>query len=387
MSNPVLNIEERRPLTNNCWLKPGDMLNNKYKVVKRLGTGRFSTVWSVQSLDGNNYAAKVYKAGSKNLDYFNNELKICKFLPDENCYTVKYVDSFAILDYDETTFTSSLHPCVIFSLLGDSLHRLLNYIYEQEGSGGLPIPTVKSIIKEILTGLKFLHDNDIVHTDIKPENVLMTKCINEINSNEEISVMITDMGSSTFVDNLFTHTVGTHEYISPEVIFRLDYDTKIDIWALGCLCFELLTGDELFESYREDDSDDESAEGGSETEDTASSFTDTSSLWDTDSSTDGFSGGSEWHIDYQHLILMENLLGPMPISMAKKGREFYNSKGRLKHNPLISSKTIAEVLAEYDFTPEECSEIQDFMQRCLKYLPKERATAEQLLAHPWLADA
>lgn len=74
----------------------------------------------------------------------------------------------------------------------------------------------------------------------------------------EIEVKIADLGNACWVDHHFTNDIQTRQYRSPEVILGAKYNSSADIWSLGCMTFELLTGDYLFEpksakKYRKDD--------------------------------------------------------------------------------------------------------------------------------------
>lgn len=95
---------------------------------------------------------------------------------------------------------------------------------------------IKKIIRSIAQGIKYLHDNDIIHRDIKPGNIL-------IDSN--CTVKICDFQSSRIYSksnssNNFTTSIGTKSYKSPEMLLGYqNYDCKVDIWSLGCILIEL----------------------------------------------------------------------------------------------------------------------------------------------------
>lgn len=96
-------------------------------------------------------------------------------------------------------------------------------------------------MKEIFNGLESIHDKQIVHWDLKPENVLLTP-------NKEAK--ISDFGSAKFIDKKNSKNspyVVSQYYRAPELFLNItDYDGGIDVWASGCILAELLIGRPLF---------------------------------------------------------------------------------------------------------------------------------------------
>jgi glycogen synthase kinase 3 beta len=97
----------------------------------------------------------------------------------------------------------------------------------------------KNYMKQILTGMAFVHKQKICHRDLKPENILM---------NEEGIVKICDFGSAKLLnESLNTPYIVSRYYRAPELILACsDYSEKIDIWAIGCIFAEFLTLRPLF---------------------------------------------------------------------------------------------------------------------------------------------
>ena len=104
---------------------------------------------------------------------------------------------------------------------------------------GLPIKLVQHFSKQLLEGLRFLDHKEIIHCDLKPENILLS-------DPERGFVKIIDFGSSCNVSEKVYTYIQSRFYRSPEVILGMVYDQRIDIWSLGCIIAELVTGSPLF---------------------------------------------------------------------------------------------------------------------------------------------
>ncbi|XP_055546472.1 stress-activated protein kinase JNK-like isoform X2 [Wyeomyia smithii] len=95
------------------------------------------------------------------------------------------------------------------------------------------------LVYQMLCGIKYLHSAGIIHRDLKPTNIVVRA---------DCSLKILDFGLARSVQNSFmmTQYVVTRYYRAPEVIVNMDYDTRVDIWAIGCIMAELITGRVLF---------------------------------------------------------------------------------------------------------------------------------------------
>jgi serine/threonine protein kinase len=133
-------------------------------------------------------------------------------------------------------FYHKLSIGIVMEPLGRNMYELLKEnLFE-----GLHINTVKNMTRQVLTGLAFLEEQGIVHADLKPENVCQSLCGKWFK--------IIDFGHSSHVLNSSKPIlVQSRYYRSPEVLFRHNYSFPIDMWSLGCIVYELLTGAVLFE--------------------------------------------------------------------------------------------------------------------------------------------
>ena len=92
----------------------------------------------------------------------------------------------------------------------------------------------------------YMHERNVIHRDIKPENIL-------IMDTEKMHVKLCDFGWSTHtIDERRMTFCGTVDYVAPELVQQQPYDQQIDIWAVGILTFELLTGQAPFAGKSED---------------------------------------------------------------------------------------------------------------------------------------
>lgn len=104
---------------------------------------------------------------------------------------------------------------------------------------GLPVQLVQHFARQLLEGLRFLDHKEIIHCDLKPENILLS-------DPERGLVKIIDFGSSCYVSEKVYTYIQSRFYRSPEVILGMVYNQRIDMWSLGCILAELLTGHPLF---------------------------------------------------------------------------------------------------------------------------------------------
>ncbi|CAN8018866.1 unnamed protein product [Ixodes persulcatus] len=152
-------------------VKIGDLFHSRYHVVRKLGWGHFSTVWLCWDLVGKRFVAlKVVKSASHYTDTALDEIKLLKAVresdTDDTCRerVVQLLDDFRISGVNGT------HMCMVFEVLG---HNLLKLIIRSNYQG-IPLPNVRTIIRQVLEGLEYLHSKcQIIHTDIKPENILI----------------------------------------------------------------------------------------------------------------------------------------------------------------------------------------------------------------------
>ncbi|KAI3656364.1 hypothetical protein MP638_000774 [Amoeboaphelidium occidentale] len=148
----------------------------------------------------------------------------------------------------EIEFLKTLRHENVVGYLGSCCDGLtLNVFLEYVGGGSIAsliqkqgwisLDDTKVYVKQILGGLSYLHGLKIIHRDIKGGNVLVT---------EDKKCKISDFGVATLMDSVISkrHSVqGSVFWMSPEMVKRTSCTTKVDVWSLGCLVLEMLTGE------------------------------------------------------------------------------------------------------------------------------------------------
>merc|ERR1712072_1414387 len=167
----------------------GDLFHGRYHVIRKLGWGHFPTVWLAWDFTDKSYVAlKIVKSAQHYTETAVDEMKLLRTIhtavPDDPGYphVVQLLDDFRINGIHGS------HVCMVFEVLG---HNLLKFIIKSSYRG-ISIPMTKRILKQTLSGLSYIHTKcNVIHTDIKPENILV--CITE----EEIQKLASDAATAS----------------------------------------------------------------------------------------------------------------------------------------------------------------------------------------------
>ncbi|KAG8450984.1 hypothetical protein GDO86_003313 [Hymenochirus boettgeri] len=156
-------------------VKIGDLFCGRYHVIRKLGWGHFSTVWLSWDIQAKRFVAmKVVKSAEHYTETALDEIKLLRSVRNTDPLDPNREKVVQLLDDFKISGVNGTHVCMVFEVLG---HHLLKWIIKSNYQG-LPLSCVKSIIKQVLQGLDYLHSKcQIIHTDIKPENILL--CVNE----------------------------------------------------------------------------------------------------------------------------------------------------------------------------------------------------------------
>jgi len=329
------------------------------------------------------------------------------------------IDSRIIKLYDHFESKGCIH--LIIELMGICILDLIDGFFEKDLD--IPIPFMKSMFSDILKGIKELHDKDIIHTDIKGENIMIDtepKKIRDIKAwfmdlkfhdkylewityelpenflslntdkrkkikkkckvralkrasaffKEELvkyneteieggdtfdierpfTTKIIDLGNCELMSHREQEMIQIINYRPPENIIGEFYDTKSDIWTIGCILYEMILGDYMFNIDRRD-----------------------------------FNNSLD--CDRGMLHRMYEMLGNMPLEMTKKcdfSKDLFDSKGRIINHKTYTNKKIHELLMlDTELELKEAMVIEDLLIKMLNYDPKLRLTAEACLKHSW----
>jgi dual specificity tyrosine-phosphorylation-regulated kinase 2/3/4 len=214
-----------------------DHIINRYQIISKLGKGAFSNVIEVYD----------HKRKQDNaIKIIRNEPRFARVAKTEYNILLKIYDNYLINKnkYDfiplliNKGFIYNNHVCFVFNLYKNNLYETIckNTINNND---------IINYSKDILKGLEFIKDLNIIHCDLKPENIII----------EKKRAIIIDYGSSIFYNKIINNTyIQSRFYRAPECLFDIKefISYEIDIWSFGCILYEMYKKKPLFPGKNED---------------------------------------------------------------------------------------------------------------------------------------
>ncbi|KAH6618304.1 kinase-like domain-containing protein [Chaetomium sp. MPI-SDFR-AT-0129] len=367
----------------------GDVYADKYKIMNKIGYGMYSTVWLVKDLtkpddDQHKYLAlKVLSAESYNKEkpIFEREILTHLRNGDQGQLGYKYVCH--LVDDFEHQGPNGTHVCLVFELMGETL-RTFSVLFKDHM---IPYLVMRRFTVQLLAALDFAHEHDVIHTDIKGDNIFVkfrdrsliesgylanvpipqqdkaaerylpvpsTPMLQYYFGKEdskrlqEFDITLGDWGVASWATKHLTEHIQPVALRSPEVLIRAPWDKTTDWWNLGALLLELYRAVRMFNPFCPPD------------------------------------GRYDLKI---HVAMIVHLFGPFPRELLEKGdqelvRYAFDDEGK----PRFAAPPGVPVLEDYmeDLDQEAADKFASFLRALMKVNPAERLPVEDLLRHPWV---
>jgi serine/threonine protein kinase len=292
---------------------------SQYTLDETLGEGAFGKVVNCKK-NGQVYAMKIQE--KKDNEFLEDEVRVLRTINgNEAC--VQMI----------STFEDDTRHYIVFE-------KLYKSVYEVILERTLTDNEIISITRQTLEALVFLNSKNLIHGDIKPENILF------VNSGDP-RIKLIDFGLATFDDATDkTNTISTTPYRCPESLFNLIWSFGADIWSLGCLMCEMKTGDLFFYSgdHCEEFPNDDAKQ--------------------------------------RHLSEIEKVCGPFTKQMVRKCSKFFTENGRCGSS--FMSKESKEILKKQMVIHEVFSdnaEVASLVKKMLTIDPHRRISAAGALRY------
>lgn len=254
-----------------------EITGGKYKCLdQKLTEGAYSKVYDVinNHKKNENFIVKIQKISDR-FEAVNEIKTLIKLKKNKELYfqniksliktsSHSYIDTSKIIDIEDF-YSDNKYVYIVFKKYEYTLEEF-NILYHQTFKEHLPLNLIKKLINSIFLGLYELNLSKIIHCDIKPNNFMITcndkkikdlfkdikkKKLKKADLVNYIDLLYIDFNLTQKFDAICKSTrVQTIYYMSPEIILgNNNFNESIDIWSIGCIIYELLTGKHLFDIY------------------------------------------------------------------------------------------------------------------------------------------
>jgi serine/threonine protein kinase len=259
----------------------GDLIHKRYRIEREIGIGTFGKVlrcedtWATgtttyagadpqhchnpRSPRGRRRPGRVAIKVVRSVPRYSESAKIeARILDDVNRRDVDGT-SHIVRQFDWFEWSSDARPagakpargthvCLVHERLGASVYEVI----KARRHAPLPLPVIRVAARQLLRAVAFCHAMGLVHTDLKPENVLFAD-FDESQAGDgrplRADIKVIDFGGATYETEHKSRTIQTRQYRAPEVVLGLGWDAAADVWSVGCILAEMFTGELLFPTH------------------------------------------------------------------------------------------------------------------------------------------
>lgn len=351
----------------------GEIFQSQYQALGKLGYGTRSTAWLCRDLTRHKYVAM--KVCEQDSPAIRRELAAYRYLD-----TIKTSSPGALLvrelvDSFKATGPAGEHQCFIHEPLGVSIETLRQLSPGRK----LPQDLLKAFLVHLLYALDFIHtDANMIHTDLQARNIhlkieddsilkefesaeLTNPSPRKINGDRIIyesrglrqpkmfgRPILCDFGEARFGKDTYTDDIQPYVYRAPEIILDIPWTYSVDIWNVGVMTWDIFENKNLFHARN----------------------------------------GDGQQLSLYHLAEMVAVLGLPPLEYlqrTKTSQKYFDDTGNWIGAFEIPDLSLEN--SEEQLEGENKASFLDFIRKMLRWVPEERQTAKQLLAHPWLRSA